>query len=345
MSPIILFSHSQRQCGVQQFGKQIFEALRDSTKYEFVYCEVGSPAEVRAVTLAQHARAALFNFHPVTIGWAAGWTAWSLQIPTVGIMHEMTTELAEQVDDTLFDYYIFHDPSAKPRNPLFFTAGRVVLPPSKTVSDLPAPSRFTIGSFGFATAGKGFEALTARAHAEFDDCLIRLNIPASEFCDKDGSQARIVAERCRSIISKPGVNIEITHDFMSLNDVQNYLARNTLNAFFYEDQEARGISSAVDLALSARRPIALRRSSMFRHMFDAKPSIFIEERSLRDIAESGLAPLQPFIERWTPEGIRADYEKMFDAILSRETEATARLRWYQRAAKVEQILSAHAAGR
>ena len=337
MTTLVFATHSQQQCGVYQFGKQIFEALERSSKFQFIYCELSDASELRAAVVSHNPSAVIINFHPATIGWAQGWASWSLQIPTIGIMHEMNTALADQMNDALFDYYIFHDPSAETQNPLFFKAARLIHPPSQPAS---LPARFTVGSFGFATPGKGFEAVAARAHAEFDDCLIRFNIPWSEFCDKDGSQARLVADRCRSLIVKPGVQIEVTHDFFDLDGVEQFLAGNSINAFFYDEQEGRGISSAVDLALSARRPIAARRTSMVRHLFKAEPSIFIEDRSLREIAESGLAPLQPFIDHWTAESVLADYENMLETIFSSETTQVRQLRRLKRVADLEASLQA-----
>jgi len=337
MTSIVFFSHRERQCGVHQFGKQIFAAISRSSQFNFIYCEVAHPSDVRDAVLQYDPAAVLINFHPATIGWIAGWPLWSLQVPTIGIMHEMTAALAERTDDTLFDYYIYHDPSAKLRNPRFFTAGRLI---GEAVESAPAPSRVTIGSFGFATAGKGFEAVAARAHAEFDDCLIRFNIPSSDFSDKDGSEAHRVADRCRSIIYKPGIDIEITHDFMDLQDVKAFLAGNSLNAFFYDEQSERGISSAIDVALAARRPIAARHTSMVRHLFDAQPSIFIEERSLREIVESGLSPLQPYIDRWTADNMQAEYGNIVSSILDRESAQPQRMLWHRHTAKLDVALAA-----
>jgi len=117
--------------------------------------------------------------------------------------------------------------------------------------------------------------------------------------------------------------------------VEAFLAGNSLNAFFYDDQEGRGISSAIDLALSARRPIAARRTAMVRHLFEADPSIFIEDRSLREIADSGLVPLQRYIDHWTAETVRADYEKMLDTVFSKETRELARARWFRRVTEID----------
>jgi hypothetical protein len=341
MIPVVFLSHSEQQCGVHQFGKQIFEALRASTTFQFNYCEVGDASELLSIVEKINPRVILLNFHQLTIGWADGWPLWSLGIPVIGIMHEMTDTIADHTDDTQFDSYIFHDPTAKFSNPLFFKAGRLIRP---LTTELPPPPRVTIGSFGFATPGKNFEGLVARAHAEFDDCLIRLNIPFSSFCDMDGSQARLVAARCQSIISKPGVDIEISHDFMDLDQVVTFLAANSLNAFFYDTQDDRGISSAIDLALAARRPIALRRGALMRHLFDAQPSIFVDERSLREIMESGTTPLLPYLDAWTGKNIRADYEAILEKVLSRwhGTSLDCRLRriakFAERARASEELL-------
>jgi len=158
---IIFATHRELQCGVHQFGKQIFEALHASSSFEFVYCEVSSPSELRRAVLTYEPAAVIINYHPATIGWAAGFCAASLQVPTIGLMHEMTAQVANSTDDTLFDYYIFHDPSAATeiRNPLFFTASRLI---NVSAQQVTPPARFTVGSFGFATPGKGFEAVAAR---------------------------------------------------------------------------------------------------------------------------------------------------------------------------------------
>ena len=204
MIPVVFFSHAQEQCGVYQFGKQIHEALRASQKYDVIFCKVEFGADLREAVAKHHPKAIIVNWHPATqLRWIRGWPLWSLGVPVIGLMHEMSDVVADGKDNTEFDYYIFHDPSAKTSNPVFFRAGRLI---QHFKSEAPPPSRPTIGSFGFAGSWKNYEGLVARAHAEFDDCLIRLHMPAGFYCDADGSEAHKVAERCRSIISKPGVD-------------------------------------------------------------------------------------------------------------------------------------------
>ncbi len=139
---------------------------------------------------------------------------------------------------------------------------------------------------------------------EFDEATIRLHIPISPFMDPQGKQAVEIADRCRALVVKPGVELIVTHEFLSQQEMLDFLAQNSLNAFFYAENTGRGLSSVVDMALAVDRPLALTKSLMFRHLFDARPSIFVEDRSLRDIMASGIEPLLGFKSEWTAENLR-----------------------------------------
>ncbi len=338
MTPVLFLSHAEEKCGVYQFGKQLVEVLKASRKFDVVHCEARGATDLAKALAMHQPRAVLVNWHPNSgiLGWAEGWPLWSLGLPLIGIMHEMTEKTANAVDDTDFDYYVVHDPSAQLTNPRCFKIGRFLRPVAKEV---PPPSRVTIGSLGFASWHKNFEGLVARVHAEFDDCLIRLNMPPGAFGDPNCIKAREITERCRSLISKRGVELEITYDFMSLDDTVDFLAKNSMNAFFYTVPNSEGISSAIDLALAARRPLAIKRNVMARHLYDVRPSIFVEERSLKEILETGVAPLLPYIQAWTPENVLADYEAMLDIVLSQyPLDQSAKLfadRWLRRFTKAE----------
>ena len=56
------------------------------------------------------------------------------------------------------------------------------------------PQITTIGSFGFGTPNKGFEKLVSKVLGEFDEAVIRLNIPYADFGDSEGLNARRIAE-------------------------------------------------------------------------------------------------------------------------------------------------------
>jgi hypothetical protein len=253
-------------------------------------------------------------------------------------MHEITDDMVRDPAGLPFDRCIDHDPSGCRENPRFVRSCRPLPVYANRFAPPPLP---TIGTFGFAGPTKGLEDLVLRVQEEFDECLIRMALPFNAFGDPDGTKSRATARSCRALLTKPGVRLEVSHEFRTIPRVLDFLARNSLNAFFYVEQQGRGISSAVDLAIAAGRPVAVRRTSMFRHVAAAVPSICVEERSLRDILAAGTAPLAPFRAAWTHDRIRADYETLLDEALAENTSAPpavqppapqprARRRWWSR---------------
>lgn len=313
VNDVILFvSHKPSQCGVHQFGLATAAVLRKSNKYDFRYIECASARELQTAVKQTAPAVVIFNYHPATMSWMNRSLARGRRLPFIGIFHEVTQESADSVNTELFDFHIAPDPTLLLRNPIVFKTGRLV---PRYVNEHALPEIPTIGSFGFGTPGKGFEALVQRVQAEFDTAIVRLHIPAASFADKDGANARSIAARCRSLITKPGITLETSHDFRGTNEILEFLSRNSLNAFLYEHLQGRGISSAVDLALGVGRPIALSMSSMFRHVLAAKPSIVVDKSSLREIISRGTAPLAPYVREWSEENLRWDYERIVSAVL------------------------------
>jgi hypothetical protein len=220
------------------------------------------------------------------------------------------------VDSTvpdLFDAYLAQDPSLIRRNPVVWPTQRLLLAYEGKVQP---PARVTIGSFGFGYFGKGFRELVQRVNEEFDEADVRLHIPSNDIIDLDGNNARQLAQIAMAQELKPGIRVLVDHDFFTKDELLDFLAGNTLNAFFYDPvtRPALGISSVIDYALAVRRPLALTPSGMFRHVLDASPPITIDRASLREIISNGTGPLEQFYERWSPRSFVEDYERIFDEI-------------------------------
>lgn len=311
---VVLFvSHTASQCGVYQFGLHVGEALKASRKYQFIYVECGNATEY-AVALDRHAPAAVIvNYYPTTMPWLDWRVVGRWPGPSIGIMHEVTQEKADAATDDLFAFHIAPDPTLLLRNSIVFKTGRLV-PPHRNQFAVPAVP--TIGSFGFATPGKGFERLIGEVQQAFDRAVIRLRIPSASFFDGDGNRAREIAEKCRSLVVKSGIQLEVHHDFLSDQQLLDFLGQNSLNAFLYEYQSGRGLASVIDYALAAERPVAVTKSSMFRHISGARPPITVEDSSISDILSRGFAPLAHFREEWTPENLVWDYERIVNAVLA-----------------------------
>ena len=225
----------------------------------------------------------------------------------------MTQSLADSADNTLFNYQIAPDPTLLLKNPIVFKTGRLV---TAYHNKFPLPTTTTIGSFGFGTGGKGVEALTAIVQDSYENAIIRLHLPHAKFGDADGSKARAIVAHYSSILYKPGIKLEVSHDFLEEDRLLEFLAQNTINAFLYNRSDDRFISSAIDYALAVQRPIAIRRSSMFRHIWDARPSICIEDQPSGKNHSKRPTACRTICQRWSEPNLRWDYERIVRKVLS-----------------------------
>lgn len=334
---VLFVTHRKKQCGVYEFGKQVFNAISDSKKYRFVKGEYDSLSELMQGVSTHQPDFIIYNYHPSVLPWLCTRVTKGvyrnnvsdMRAIQVGIIHEITQEVADTATayrnrfvlgrsgkrlDTLFDFYIAADPTLLLKNPLVFKTGRIVPIYAKTP---PPPSIFTVGSFGFATPKKGFERIVEKVQEEFDEAIIRINMPAADFGDKNGARAKAIAEKCQKLICKKGIQLKVSHEFFNEEELLDFLAGNSMNVFMYEDTGGRGISSAVDNALAVKRPIAVTRCPMFRHILSAHPTVCVDDASLKTILEHGFAPLEETAKYWNASNLTWDYERIIDSILKR----------------------------
>lgn len=310
---ILIVSHKEKQCGVYQYGLNIANALKKSEKYDFIYKECLSAKEFSSVVNDIIPDAIIYNYYASTLPWLKKRTIKRIKLPHIDIIHEVTQQVADLADDSFFQYHIAPDPTLLLKNPIVFKTGRLI---PKYVNRYELPKIPTIGSFGFGTAGKGFEKLISTVQNEFDEAIIKLHIPFATFGDSDGIEARTIARRCKELIVKPGIKLILNHEFLSQEQLLDFLAQNSINAFFYEENKGRGVSSVIDHALAVQRPIAITKSNMFRHISSAYPSICIEDSSLQEIMKNGCEPLLQFFREWCEPNLIWDYERIVEKVIS-----------------------------
>ena len=286
----LFVTHRGERCGVYQFGARLYAALSMTSLMRWHYAECADHDEFLSVAERLHPHVVLLNFHPFTLAWASD----GVDFPSAmvfSVFHEANQSSIELGQDLPFDVMLCPDPTLLPYDPSYLPVPRFI--PALLPDPTGEPVTFSIGSFGFGTPGKGFDRLCAVVNDQFDIARIRINIPPHDSAAMTPHAAieGIIAD-CRRHVTKPGIILEITHDFLDEAALLDFLTSNTINAFLYDEAPGRGISSCTDYALASGRPIAVSRSSMFRHLHGVNPSICVEERSLRDIARSGIAPLR-----------------------------------------------------
>ncbi|HLO47167.1 MAG TPA: class I SAM-dependent methyltransferase [Kamptonema sp.] len=312
---ILIVSHKQKQCGIYQYGVNITEALQKSSRYAFAYAECSNYAELKDAVSQTNPAAIIYNYYKATMPWLTREITRQYQMPQLGIMHEVTQEEADKATPELFDYHLCPDPTLVENNPIVFKTKRLISPYINTQD---VPNVVTIGSFGFGFSDKGFERLVSLVQQEFDRAKIVLHLPFNNVVEQQGQFAKATAENCRKLISKPGIELLVNHAFLSKQQLLNFLASNTLNAFLYDSHKNRGISSVIEHALAVQRPLAINKCGMYRHVFSAKPSICIEDSSLTQIINHGIAPLVPFYNEWSEASFIVNYEQILDKVLGKE---------------------------
>ena len=141
-------------------------------------------------------------------------------------------------------------------------------------------------------------------------------MPNSYYCDPSGIEARNRIIEINRIITKPGIKLEISTNFLSDEEIIQWLSENTINCYFYDKLECSGIASSPDYAIAAKKPIAINNSAMFKNLHNLEPSIEIEKNSLKQIIENGITPLIPIYNKYTKENVLKDYENICDKILN-----------------------------
>lgn len=318
--PKILFiNHKFQKCGVFEFGKSIGNVLVHSRKYNFLYREADNWEEFFNIFQKDKPSIIIYNYHPTTMGWIGEnkgliINSHKIRVIQIGIIHEVTQKIADSANDVIFDYHIAADPTLLLKNPIVYKTGRLI---PRYQNEPPNNQTINIGSFGFATEGKGFTKIIEKVQEEFDDAIINLNISYAKYGDESGQNARKITEASYKILTKKGIELKISHKHLTMEEIVQFLSKNDLNVFLYEYQDNRGISSATDWAISVKRPLAITKSSMFRHLFGCYPSICIEDNSLKAILENGTGYLERLCEEWSPENLIWDYERIIDDILSK----------------------------
>ncbi len=298
---VLIVNHTERACGVQQFGRRIANLAMESDNVEYTYLETDDPKEFIKVRDAFQPDVIIYNWYVLTMPW---------------LEEKMVTGYKGK------HYFIFHDGFVRDGyydGFLFFGAGEKDTPefntdvtfrriPLEKAHVLPRPlleyrNTFEkneiphIGSFGFGSWTKGFDRITTDVNLKFEKAVLNLHMPFARFGDEFGVETLKIADLCRSLNVNPNIELNITHDLLDEGDVLDFLAKNDINLFYYTALN-EGLSSVLDYALSVDRPIGLTNDMMFRHV--ANDDIVVSPtNTIVDIMNKGTNPLKPLYNKWT----------------------------------------------
>lgn len=274
----IFFNSKNSLCSIWETGIVCYDILSKSQKYLLDYTEDYEFKYKKEYDFA------IFNYHPLANNW-------------------ITKEHIDKFGKSVF--CIVTEVSLVDKNyikftPSFFTA-YIILDPSiedcGNVYGFPRPlENFkinenktnvvpVIGSFGFAGQGKKWELILEQTAKEFDEAVVRINISPAKYVPDE-----FLLDACLKINKKydeinsvnSKIKLELTTETYSKYELVKWCSQNDINLFFYDrlDISQSGISSAIDQAIIAEKPILVTSDPTFRHVhkyIDYFPNIDIKK--------------------------------------------------------------------
>lgn len=294
---VLFINHSQKQCGIYQYGKRLSDILKTDDRYDFHYIECNNANEFLSKINHLSYDFIIYNWYGSTMGWLNNNIIKSFKqnVKQLWIYHEGTypnhlsidgvimTDLSENIELKQFSI---------PR-PIY----EINLP--KIQND-----KLTFGSFGFGFHNKGFEKICNVVNQNFKDSIIHLHITNAFFGDKDGHLSKTIIDKCHSLMVNTTNELLITSDFYTNDALLNFLNSNTVNIFLYDNMVGRGLSSVIDYAISVNTPLIVNNSYMFRHLLSDKPNISIDNNGIENIINEGLVNLHFFREKWSHSNLK-----------------------------------------
>jgi hypothetical protein len=307
MKNILFINHKIKNCGVYQYGYRSGLILKNSIQYNFIYVEISSLEEYITYIKLYDPLVVIYNNHGPVMPWL---TQETLKLyPNkihIGIVHE----------GPAFYSYGYH--YGITQNPIVEDTDRIFSVPRPLLQyhDIKSitPQVVTINSFGFSFNDKGYDTVVKYVCENFNEAIINLHTTTA-FFDRPKEQTQEMIQSCISSKINSNIQLNITTDFISDENLLKFLASSTINFFPYVEAKGRGISSVIDYALSVDKPIGITKSDMFNHIKNTTPSICIEDRSLKDIIDSGVAPLYQYKEKWSNANFITKYNYIIDKVI------------------------------
>lgn len=281
MIKVLFISRKSERCGVADYGRRVYEIIRRSTVLDITFREVESIEDCNTSGYD----VLLVNYHHATLPFLTHLS----NVPTAAIFHEGPMHIKA---DAIIDTEI---------RPLFEN-----IPFEKVDNPIPV-----IGSFGFGFQDKNFPRVAQIVREQFERAILRLNIPFAEFGDSNGALAMAEVEKIKAVLAGSQITLQVSHEYLSQCELLQWLHGNDLNLFLYNQSHGRGLSSAIDYALSARQPIGVSSSEMFRHL---PHSICIDNISLQELITGGVEPLKPLYHQHSNDNLIRHYEGVLNAV-------------------------------
>jgi len=309
---ILFINHKKSQCGIYELGNRIFHLI-DQSILPSVYEETDTIQEFHWAVNKHKPDVIIYNYYSVTLPFLTPLVTKLLpKIKHVGIIHDPLHPQHIMEIEAIFDNWIIHDDTNPLPNPKKFRTVRPI--PRYTRTKEVDLENISIGSHGFVTSPwKMYDTMVEYINASFDNVTINLNLTVATF-GGTMDQVKAVGNKCRAKVTKPGVKLNITHDYIPGEEgMIDWLAHNTMNIYFYQaPHQFAGVAASADLAVSAQSSLVVNDSYMYRHL-NSRLGIG-KQNTIGDFLNN-YDKVKELYEQWSPERMTLDYKNMLDTIM------------------------------
>lgn len=305
MSKVFFINNKMIQCGVYQYGKRLFDILKKSTNFVFIYYEIDNETDYTNLitnTIDNEIVCVLYNYHDQVFRWLNNQNI-QKKIINIGLIHE--------INSNIFDVSVNINPvELENANNKIYCIPRPIF---ENVDDIINNTEFNIenkyfiesyknknipifGSFGLAynMKSKKFENVISLINEQYDEAIIKIVMPKATFYSDPTVHLRI-KESCLATNKKKGIIVMITHNFFSTDEIIAFLKSNTMNIFLYDMNIGCGPSSVIDYAVSVKKPIGISDSYMFRHIYS--DDICLYKNTIECCKEKSIEICNRFLEQ------------------------------------------------
>lgn len=333
---VLFVNHKNSRCGVYEYGRNVYRCIKESKAFDFIYVEAGSFGELLKSIKKYKPKVIIYNYMLSTMSWSYLKTPvknvylnrfYDIPVIQIGMIHSVEQFVADEATgrkrfvtrqdyNKLFDYYIAPDPTLLLKNPLVYKTGRPLM---RYENKFPLPTVPTFATAGFAKKSLNYIAFIQKVQNEYDEAVIKINIPKGDFTEECFQQ---IKRQLMENVTKEGIRLEVTRNFFSTKELLDFLAQSTANFYVYANgarrkREARGISSALDNALSVRRPVIVSNDSMYKHIL-TELDVDIDRHSIHEIIDGGFVKFETLYRAWQPECMLWEYERIVTDICSHD---------------------------
>lgn len=286
----LFINQKKAKCSIYESGVAISNILKTNPNFKLDYVETEPYFKT-----AREYDFYVVNWHHCTLAMSK-LTLDRLRGLKIGVVLEVSNDSYTPYTPVgIFNAYIIIDPTKKRKNNLypFPRPLEIVENLKEVISD-----KIVVGSFGFyGNKDKKFEEIIEHFNRTGEECIIRFNFPYADFIIDSKKIVDKYSDELK-ILSKPNIDLRITHDYLNKEELIRWCSEHTINIFPYY-RKIPGLCAVTDQAISAGRAIAVTDCDTFRHLH--KYISYYPKEDFNSLCKSSLTGVMQMQKDWHPD--------------------------------------------